>query len=156
VEKLGELGEKTGWYILRVPAAQAQTLHSADRKSFRVKGHLDQVAVEKLALIPMGEGDYIIPLNASLRKALGARAGHEVVLRLAKDHETLPLHEGLVECLAMEPALAAAFYKLPPSHQRYYSKWIAEAKTGATAAKRIGQCLKAMELNLSFGEAMKL
>jgi uncharacterized protein YdeI (YjbR/CyaY-like superfamily) len=45
--------------------------------------------------------------------------------------------------------------KMPPSHRRYYSKWITDAKTDQTRVKRIAITVNAMLTNKTFGEALK-
>jgi hypothetical protein len=50
-------GEKTGWSYISVPADIAQQIKPNNKKSFRVKGMLDGLAVGGLALMPMGEGN---------------------------------------------------------------------------------------------------
>ena len=51
------------------------------------------------------------------------------------------LPEELVRALARDTQAAAAFEKLPPSHQREYSTWIAEAKREETRARRADKAL---------------
>src|SRR5947208_3349524 len=66
--KFDEQGEKTGWTYIEVPADIAQQLKPGNKKSFRVKGKLDNYAIKKVALLPMGEGNFIMPFNAGMRK----------------------------------------------------------------------------------------
>jgi hypothetical protein len=53
----------------------AGKLMPGNKKSFRVKGKLDDQAIEKMALMPMGEGDFIMALKASIRKTLRKQKG---------------------------------------------------------------------------------
>ena len=46
------------------------------------------------------------------------------------------LPEELTAALRRRPAVQRAFDALPPSHQREYVKWIAEAKRAETRAAR--------------------
>ena len=55
-------GEKTGWSYIEISAKQANQLKPGSKVSFRVKGKLDSYAIEKVALLPMGEGSFIMPL----------------------------------------------------------------------------------------------
>ena len=59
IEKFGKQGEKTGWMYIVVPSKVANKLNPGVKKSYRVKGKLDEHAIEKVSLIPMGEGDFI-------------------------------------------------------------------------------------------------
>ena len=69
--KFDKQGEKSGWTYIIIPSEMAQQLYPQNKKSFRVKGKLDAYAIEGVALIPMGEGDFIMALNAGMRKSIG-------------------------------------------------------------------------------------
>lgn len=73
--QFNQQGEKTGWTYILVPAAMAEQLIAGNKKSFRVKGKLDEHPLKGVALIPMGGGDFILALNADLRKAISKRKG---------------------------------------------------------------------------------
>src|ERR1700760_1419733 len=62
------MGEKTGWSYIKVPAKIAQQLKPDNKKSFRVKGKLDDHPIGGMALIPMGGGGFILALKAAIRK----------------------------------------------------------------------------------------
>ena len=156
IEKFGAKGEKTGWTYVLVPQQIAEQLKPGMRQSFRVKGNLDEVLVEHLALIPMGEGDFIIPLKTDLRRKLRKQKGETLQISIEADDRPLPMSEDFLACLEDEPNALAQFNKLPGSHQRYYSKWIEEAKTEATKAKRIAQAIRGLTGKLDFGSMTKL
>ena len=48
-------------------------LKSNNKKSFRVKGLLDKHTIKQVAVMPMGDGTFILPLNADIRKATGKK-----------------------------------------------------------------------------------
>ena len=62
--KFDQQGEKTGWTYIVIPAATADKIKAGYKKSFRVKGQLNGQAIKQKALLPMGNGDFILPLNA--------------------------------------------------------------------------------------------
>ena len=68
IKKFDDNGEKTGWTYIEVPAAIADKLKPNNKRSFRVKGSLDNCAFEGVALLPMGNGGFILALNAGIRK----------------------------------------------------------------------------------------
>ena len=70
IKKFGAQGEKTGWTYIEVPAKIAQQIYPNTKKSFRVKGKLDALEISGMALIPMGEGDFILALKADVRKKI--------------------------------------------------------------------------------------
>ncbi len=144
IEKFGQQGEKTGWTYIFVPAEHAQKLKPGDRRGFRVKGKLDQFVIEWVALLPMGEGNFIIPLNAAMRKQLRKSLGATIALELSidsREHKPLP---AFIECLKDEPLAWKQYNAIAPSHQNYFNKWIESAKKEETRAKRIAQTVTAL------------
>ena len=150
-----EMGEKTGWSYIRIPAAQAEKLMPGNKKSFRVKGRLDDQAIEKMALLPMGEGEFILALKASIRKSLRKQKGDTLRVELEVDKAIIKPPKELMECLADEPGALAYFSSLPKSHQNYFGGWIRAAKTEATRTKRLVRVVDAMAKKLNFGEMLR-
>jgi Domain of unknown function (DUF1905)/Bacteriocin-protection, YdeI or OmpD-Associated len=150
-----EQGEKTGWTYIRVPADIAQKLKPGNKKSFRVKGKLDNYTISKVALLPMGDGSFIMALNAAIRKGIRKGKGAMLNVRLETDKAALIICPELIECLQDEPAAMANFKKIPGSHQHYYSKWIESAKTEVTKAKRIAMTVTAMVRGMDYGEMLR-
>jgi hypothetical protein len=140
-----EQGEKTGWSYIEIPADLAQQLKPGNKKSFRVKGMLDGLAVSGLALMPMGEGNFILALKADIRKALRKNAGAMLHVKLEPhDDFKIEMPDDLKECMDFEPEAWDFFNSLPGSHRNYFIKWINEAKTSETRAKRIVNMVNAM------------
>ena len=156
IERFAEMGEKTGWSYIFIPAALAQQLKANCKKSFRVRGKLDQVAIGGVATVPMGEGDFIIALKATLRKALKKEAGAVVEVHLEEDEGfEIKMPEDLILCLSDEVALLNRFTALPKSHQNWYINWLNSAKTEPTRTKRIVKIVSAMDREQTFGEMMR-
>ena len=156
IEKFEEMGEKTGWTYVFIPADIAHQIKPDCKKSFRIKGRLDNIAIHGLALIPMGEGDFILALKADLRKQLKKEQGAVLSLELSDDKDfkiEMPLE--LDMCLSDEPALMEQFLSLPKSHQNYYINWFNAAKTEKTRVKRLTMVVNAMEQRMDFGEMMR-
>ena len=78
LKQFNEQGEKTGWTYIEIPAKIAQQLKPGNKKSFRVKGRLDNYEIKGVALMPMGEGDFIMAVNATMRKGIGKRKGDKL------------------------------------------------------------------------------
>jgi len=151
IEKFGEMGEKTGWRYITIPSILANQMVAGMKKSYRVKGLLDSLAIKGVALLPMGEGDFIIPLKADLRKKLRKEEGSKISVELELDTDEFQFDPDFEDCLADAPEADSFFKTLAPSHQRYFSKWIAEAKTIPTKEKRIVEVLRALKLHWDFG-----
>ncbi|HRO46425.1 YdeI/OmpD-associated family protein [Agriterribacter sp.] len=152
--KFGKKGEKTGWNYIEIPRDIAEQLKPATKTSFRVKGRLDDFAIKGVSLVPMGGGNFIMALNAAMRKGIRKNKGAMVKVQLTVDtpYEILP---ELLECLSDEPSAMHFFKQLPRSHQNYFSKWIEAAKTDATKAKRITQTINAMIKQQGYGEMIR-
>jgi bacteriocin resistance YdeI/OmpD-like protein/uncharacterized protein DUF1905 len=151
LKKFGEQGEKTGWTYIEIPIDLAEKLKPDNKRSFRVKGKLDDFAIKSVALIPIGGGKFIMAVNATMRKGIGKRKGAMLKVQLEVDNKKLERSKELMACLADEPKALSFFKTLPPSHQHYYSKWIDDAKTEQTKAKRIAQAVNALSKGLHYG-----
>ena len=149
-------GEKTGWTYIEIPGKIAEQLKPAYKKSFRVKGRLDRHIISQVALLPMGNGGFIMPLNAAMRKAIGKRKGATINVQLEEDKKEYQLNTEFIECLADEPAALDFFQSKSPSYQRYYSKWIESAKTDATKTKRIAMAVSSLAKKMEYGEMLRM
>jgi hypothetical protein len=158
--RFADNGEKTGWTYIVIPATVTEVLKSGQRTSFRVKGTLDMHPIQQVALIPMGEqapetGTYLMPINALMRKALRKEAGTTIQVMLEADDSPLVNSEDLMACLADVPDALTFFESLTPGHQRYYSRWIDEAKTVETKSKRITQAIQGFQMGMGYPEMIR-
>jgi hypothetical protein len=154
--KFEKKGEKTGWTYIEVPAKIAEQVKAGCKKSYRVKGKLDSFSIAQVALIPMGDGNFIIPLNASMRKGTGKRQGAILKVQLQEDKKEYELNAEFMECLADEPAALIFFNSKSLSYQRYYSKWIEGAKTEVTKTKRIALAVSSLAKKMEYGEMLRM
>lgn len=150
-----EQGEKTGWTYIKIPSGIAQKLKPGNKKSFRVKGKLDSYAIKGIALLPMGGGDFIMALNAAIRKSIAKRKGATLIVQLETDNKPLQLSREFMECLADEPRALEYFNSIPKSFQNYFSKWIETAKTEPTKTKRIAMAVSALAKKMNFPEMIR-
>lgn len=155
IKKFGNKGEKSGWTYFEVSVDQAQLLKPGTKKSFRVKGKIDGYNFNGIALLPMGDGSFIMALNAAIRKKINKQAGQKIQLILEVDEKKPEPLQELLDCLNDEPD-AFHFYKsLALSHQIYFSKWIESAKTEATKTKRLTRAVIALAKKMSFSEMLQ-
>lgn len=155
MKRFDSQGEKTGWTYIEVPPDLVQKLKPGNRKEFKVKGKIDKHAINRVSLLPMGGGLFIMPVNAAMRKAIGKRHGAMVKLQLTEDRSEFVFNSDLMQCLSDEPAAFDFFETLPGSHQRYFSKWIDSAKTEQTKAKRIAQTVSALAKKRGYPEMLR-
>ena len=155
IRKFDKQGEKTGWTYIEIPADIAQRIKPGNRKEFKVKGKLDAHTISRQSVMPMGGGIFIMPLNASLRKAIGKRKGAMLKVKLAADNSEFVFNKDFMDCLADDPPARAFFKSLTGSHQRYFSKWIDSAKTEPTKIKRITMAVNALSKKWGYPEMLK-
>ncbi len=154
IHQFAEKGEKTGWTYIEIPEDIAQQLKPAYKKSFRVKGKLDAYKIACVALIPMGGGRFILPMNADMRKGTRKKKGSIIQVQLAVDNNPIEAPPGFMECLADEPIAKDFFENMKPSYRNYFIKWIGGVKTEAAVAKRIAQVITALARKQNFVEML--
>src|SRR5436190_16443138 len=130
--QFGQQGEKTGWHYIEIPADLAQELKPGNKRSFGVKGKLDNYSFHGVALLPMGGGSFIMALNKGMRTGIHKRKGAMLKVQLHVDDKPYQLSADFMECLKDEPGAVQFFKTLPRGHQNYFSKWIESAKTEPT------------------------
>ena len=155
IKQFGNHGEKTGWTYIDIPADLAALIKKNTRVGFRVKGKLDDYSFEGLALIPMGKGDFILALNATIRKQIHKGKGAMLKVQLAEDKKPYRLNADLMRSLKDEPAALKYFDSLSNSHRNYFSKWIDSAKTDETKIKRIAMAVNALMKGWGYPEMMR-
>jgi hypothetical protein len=155
IQQFQEMGEKTGWSYIRITAALACQLKPDNKRSFRVKGKLDDLPIAGVALLPMGEGDFIMALKADIRKKLRKQKGDTLAVQLEVDTKKVEPPKDLLDCLADEPRAIEYFKTLPKSHQNYFGNWVKAAKTPETRARRIARIIDAMLKKLSYSEMIR-
>jgi hypothetical protein len=155
IKKFDSQGEKTGWSYIDVPVSIAQKLKPGTKKGFRVKGKLDAYEYYMVALLPMGGGDFIMPLNASMRKGIRKQKGATVQVSIEVDTNEIKPPAELLECLQDEPEALEYFNSLARGHQNYFTNWINSAKTDPTKAKRIAATLNALNKKWDYGQMIR-
>jgi hypothetical protein len=155
IQRFAKQGEKTGWTYIEVPADVASKICPGNKKGFRTKGKLDNHKFSGKSVLPMGSGNFILTINAPLRKAIGKKAGAMLNVEIEFDKSEYELNPEFMECLEDDPQAFKFFRTLPRSHQNYFSKWIDSAKTDSTKAKRIAMALNAFLKKQGFPEMLR-
>jgi hypothetical protein len=155
LKRFEKQGEKTGWTYIEIPADIAGKLKPGNKKSFRVKGKLDAHKIAGVSLLPMGGGAFIMAVNAAMRKGIGKRYGAMVKVQLEEDKKPFQFNKDFMDCLGDEPVAIEFFKTLAGSHQRYFSKWIDDARTEPTRTKRIAQAVTALSRKMGYPEMIR-
>ena len=155
IKQFDKQGEKTGWTYIEIPADIAEKLMPGNRKGFRVKGKLDSFSIKGIALLPMGGGNFILTLNADLRRGIRKKKGSMLNVKLQVDTEGYKLNEDFIACLKDDLAAKNFFDTLSGSHRNYFSKWIDSAKTEPTKIKRIAMAVTALSKKWGYPEMIR-
>ncbi len=147
--------EKTGWSYIEISERQAEKLKTGTRVSFRVKGLLDNFAIQKAALLPMGNGKFILPFNSTMRKGTKKKEGDKIKVQLELDERSITPSTEFIRCLKDDPLAFEFFNSLPKSHQAYFSKWIDSAKTTLTKTNRITMAVIALGSGQGYSEMIR-
>lgn len=137
-----ELGGKTATGIA-VPDEVVTALASGRRPpvTVTVGGHSYRTTVASMG------GRFMVPLSAENRAAAGVAAGDEVEVEVVGD--TAPrqviVPDDLAQALAADPAAAAFFEGLAPSHRKEWVRWLEEAKQAQTRASRLAKTIAALQ-----------
>lgn len=155
LKRFGSNGEKTGWTYIEIPPDCAEKLMPGNKKGFRVKGKIDEHRIQSVALLPIGGGQLILTVNATMRKAIRKQKGATVNVQIAVDRSEIPPPAELMECLADEPQALDYFTSLSKGHRSYFIKWISSAKTEPTRAKRIADTVNALSKKMDYGAMLR-
>lgn len=155
IKKFAEKGDKTGWTYIEIPQEIAQQLKPNCKKSFRVKGKIDDIILQPISIIPIGEGHFMLPLNLSIRKQIKKQVGSEIVVVLEFEEKAYQLNNDFVACLNDEPQALKHFNTLTKSHRNYFSKWIESAKTIETKTLRIAKAVNALAKDWGYAEMIR-
>ena len=153
--KFGNKGEKTGWTYIDISSELAAQLNPKIKTSYRVKGKINGIDYAGMALTPMGQGAFILSINADWRKKLKVKVGDEIHVTMELDKSEVLLSADLLACLEDDPEAKMYFESIPLSHRKYYSNWIEQAKTPDTKAKRIYQTICACALKMTYAEMIR-
>lgn len=102
----------------RVPPAITRSL--IDGSSRRVICTLNESATYQCALMPFGNGSFVISVNKKLRDTLGLAPGSTVSVQLRRDETKygLPMPPELEELLRQDSQARKLFHALTPGKQR--------------------------------------
>lgn len=151
---ISKVNNKGGWSYIIIDKKYGQKLKPKTRTSFRVKGTLDQHPIQKTSLLPMRNGNFMLPINGAIRKGTGKKAGDKLKVSIELDERKLSLSKDLLACLKDDPEAMTFFKSLSRSNQQYFSKWVDDAKTAPTKARRITISLIAFSKKMNYTDML--
>lgn len=137
--RLEKFNGKGGWTFARIPE-----LTKSKQKGFgwlKIKGTIDGFEIKKYHLMPFGDGTFMLPVKAEIRKKIKKAAGDLVHVILYPDHDPLEVPDELLLCLKDEPQALHFFNSLSESERKYYIQWIYSAKKEETKVNRLAKTI---------------
>lgn len=154
--KFGRKGEKTGWNYIEISKELADKIKKDTRRGFRVRGRIDELEVAGIALLPMGDGNFILPINTPMRKKLNKGKDDLLTCFFEEDADfKIEMPFDLENLLINQIDLYDRFLNLSKSNRNYFIKYIDAAKTEITRKKRIDMTLEAVFKNFDFGKMIR-
>jgi hypothetical protein len=149
--------EKVGsWTVIVVPIDAKKTFGTGGY--IKVKGTVDAKSFKGMTLMPMGNGNHCLPVNADFRKEIKKDAGDKVIIEFEKDID-MPVIEIPVELKEGFKASREAkklFDSYSASMKKEYCKYITEGKKKETREKRaVDMVLRLEKLFFEKGIARK-
>jgi hypothetical protein len=127
---------KGGWTYAAIPEVRPDP--KAPFGWVQVNGFIDHVSINKVKLMPKGDGTLFLPVKKSWRKSLQKKYGDIVRIKLKPDNTPIKIPEEIKACLIMESEkMWNSFNSLRESTRKAYLDWIYEAKGEDTKARRI-------------------
>jgi hypothetical protein len=131
-----------GCYVVVPPdVAEAAGVKFRDRVRGTVNGAAYRSSLMKYS------GVFHMGVHKATLAQAGLKLGDEVIVKIERDPDLLPndrVPPDLSRALGRNPAAAAAFAALAPSHKREYVGFVTEAKKPETRARRIEQTVAAL------------
>jgi hypothetical protein len=138
---------KGGWHYVSLPGIS----ENKDKLGqVRVKGTIDHYAIKQYNLLPMKNGNMLLPLKSDLRKAIRKKEGDTVEVCLYSDRSSVEIPDEILVCLLDYPNPHSFFLSLSDSNQKYYIDWILSSKKMETKVERIGKMIERLEQGRKF------
>lgn len=130
---------KGGWTYVRVPEIPP------DKKSYfgwrKVKGFIDHVEIRQYHLMPMGNNQLFLPVNATIRKQIKKKEGDWVKIILYEDKTPTEVPEEFILCLKDDPSAWKNFQKMKDGEKKRIVDWIYSVKTEELKIERMAEAI---------------
>lgn len=132
---------KGGWTYTEIP--EIKPSKHTPFGWVQVSGWIDDYKLDKIKLMPMGNGSLFLPVKAAIRKSIKKQEGDWVKVILELDERDVDIPQEIIDCLTIESKEPyKAFLKLSNSTRKAYLDWIYESKTDKTKTNRIIKMLE--------------
>lgn len=133
---------KGGWSYILIPEISPDYRNHFGQ--VKVSGSIDSYVLDKVILMPMGDGKLFLPLNAGIRKQLQKQVGDTVQLKIYLNKSARITETDFIEILADEPAAFRFYAALADTEKQSYLDWINETKNEEAQIARIADSVNAL------------
>lgn len=140
---------KGGWTYAEIPEVK---IGNRAFGMFKVKGRIDDFEIINSQLMPLGNGNLMLPVKTQIRKAINKQIGDWVHIVLYSDEEPLVTPEDFLVCLQDEPEALLFYQSLNENEQQEYINWIFSAKAEQTKVERIAKALDRLVKNQKYNK----
>lgn len=144
---------KSGWTYAEIPEIQ---IGNRAFGMLKVKGSIDGFDIANSHLMPLGNGNLMIPVKTEIRKKIKKEAGDWVHIILYSNDEPLVTPEDFLLCLNDEPEALRFYRSLNENEQQDYIKWIFSAKAEQMKVERIAKTLDRLAKNQKYDDKIKI
>lgn len=118
-----------------------------------VKGWIDDFELKQVKLMPLGNGQLFLPVNASIRNKIHKSAGDIVFIELSFDDSLVEIPKELLACFSEEPKhVLETFLSFTQGQQKSYIDWIYAAKKEETKVLRMAKTIERVTAGLTLSE----
>jgi uncharacterized protein YdeI (YjbR/CyaY-like superfamily) len=103
----------------------------------------------------MGNGNFILSLNAALRKYINKQVGERIVVALSHDKTTIEPPQDFLDCLGDEPKALIFYQSLSNAQKNYFTHWLNGVKGIEAKTKRITIAINALSNKKEFGQMIR-
>lgn len=146
--KIQRQPNKGGWHYVVISGIPAtEKLYAG---LVKVSGTVDHYEIKQFNLLPMKNGDMLLPLKAALRKAIHKKEGDTVQVILFRDSSDVVVPDYIIASFMDSPKAYHFFMSLSESNKKYYVDWIEASKKMETKANRIIKAMEQLEKGIKF------
>jgi hypothetical protein len=139
---------KGGWHYVVI--TEIPMTERSKSGLVRISGTVDGFEVKQFNLLPMKDGNMMLPLKTPLRKAIRKAEGDSVQVILYADDTSVFVPDDILMSLLDYPKAYDFFMTLSESNKKHYIDWIEESKKMETKVNRIVKAIDQLEKKIKF------
>ncbi|SHE79244.1 YdeI/OmpD-associated family protein [Dysgonomonas macrotermitis] len=121
----------------------------------KVKGKIDDYEFSNVHLMPLGNGNLVLPVKSAIKKKIQKEAPDTVHVTIYEDKTPLIIPEELILCMKYEDGVLEKFENYSDGQKKAFVDWINSAKTEQTKADRIAKSIIMLQKGEKFYDKLK-